>query len=100
MKITKKQAREYIEDRKNWRLVQDGNLVKVYQLDFGNLHYLDIVKKYVSNTVEVLLGREEPKTDFTLHDYYSFNPEAGAFDCSARITGMTEEIWEEAKNIR
>lgn len=99
MRLTKKQAGEYITDCRNWRLVQDGEYVKVYRLDFGDKHYVDIHHRKIINTIERLMHKEEPKIGFEHHDYHYYEPESDSLGYQIRATAMVDEIWNEAKKI-
>lgn len=98
MKMTKKQAAEYIEDRQNWRLIQDGEFVKVYRLDFGNRHYLDIVHKRIKEMIAVYTNKEVEVT-FSGHAYYEYDIKHDCVGYSTRATHIVEEIWQEAKTL-
>lgn len=99
MKMTKKQAAKYIEDRKNWKMTQAGIYVHVYRLDFGQVHFAEVQHKHVINTIEVILRKAEPRADYGRSEYYVFNEELDCFGDTIRRTAMADMIWEEAKKL-
>ncbi|MBQ3460331.1 MAG: hypothetical protein IJH14_06640 [Solobacterium sp.] len=98
MRMTKKQAGEYITNRCNWRLVQDGEYVKVYRLDFGDCHFVDVCHKRIKDMIAVYTGHE-PEVDFSGHSFYEYDTNHECLTYGTSENHMIEDIWKEAKKI-
>lgn len=98
MKITKKMAKQYVADRNRWYLIQDGEYVKVYRLDFGSKSWIDVCTKSIKDMIAVFTGGKV-ETDFNRHSYFEYDSEYDCLKYGTSETGIAEEIWKEAKTV-
>ena len=93
MSMTKKQAREYIDDENNWHLYHIRKPFRVLRLDFRGHSWL---KSEVRVYSEVRERMESMPEEFWLKQaVYKFDPVRSCVtDVGIGVTALAEAIWE------
>ncbi len=70
MKLTRKQADEYVRDPANWEIIPGNEYVRAARMEFKGTTYIRIDKKSIENYFEAVINKTEPvRTKFAPEHY-------------------------------
>ncbi len=96
MKLTRKQADEYVRDPANWEIIPGNEYVRAARMEFKGTTYIRFDKKSVENYFEAVIKKTEPvRTKFTPSEYTKMLE--GGYSIPVSKTTITNEIYALAK---
>mgnify|MGYP006992196338 CR=1 FL=1 len=93
--MTKKEAQAYVENIANWKLIEETDHMRLYQLRYKELVFWRIDVRRINNLLEVLHKGQGAVEDFKLEQCYE--DKNGMLYYNIRTTGIVEEVWRASK---
>ena len=95
MKLSKREAKAYVEDDRHWAVIGVTDYIRVRRLVYKNLSYIAIETKRMN--MASFYMEHKVVIEWTKDFYYTFDAENNCLSYSIRPTQMIDEIWEESK---
>ena len=98
MAMTRKQVKEFVEDLNNWRIIPGNEYIQLAVLDFGGLHYANIMERRDRSIYRYLTAQENtPDIQWCWGTYHIYDPENGVLVYSTSKSQIENKIYEVQK---
>ena len=98
MAMTRKQVKEFVDNIENWRIIPGNEYIQLAVLDFGGLHYANIMERRDRSIYRYLTAQENaPDIQWATGTYHIYDPENGVLVYSTSKSQIENKIYEVQK---
>jgi hypothetical protein len=94
--MTKKEAREFVEDDSSWKTLEIGQVIRTSMLTFKEKKWIKYEAPAV-DSIDVWRGKENPRRYWRKIGIYEYDPVNNAVGPDTSITHLANEIWNQEK---